>query len=334
MTSDDSRDKADAQGRATLSNLELRCPPLPQTLTEALDIMHTPERMEVQPVTEMVERDPAVVARLLQTVNSAYYGLQRSISSTGRAVVMLGPVAVTGLVVGMNMLKLRSIVEGPARDCFLGLIRHNIAVSYLTRHLYTTLPSPSPVAKEETSDPLTAGLLHDFGKIILVYNFPDEAVALYENGQLERQVHDPNQRTMEQLLFGYDHTEAGEFAARKLNFPEPITDVIRFHHDVEALEQPGDPGRLLRAVTAANRAAKAMSYDFSESLSWPEALDHPVWTLLRERDLPEMADVEVLRDELIREEGRLNAYVAHLSLSSNGHDSSSESPVDDRPPVG
>lgn len=323
MTSDDQPDQPDAQDGATLSNLELRCPPLPQTLTEALDIMHTPERMEVQPVTEMVERDPGVVARLLQTVNSAYYGLQRSISSTRRAVVMLGPVAVTGLVVGMNMLKLRSIIDGPARGCFLRLIRHNIAVSYLTRHIYETLPSHPPHGDEGTSDPLTAGLLHDFGKIILVYNSPDEAVALYEEGQLERQVHDPNQRVMEQLLFGYDHTEAGEFAARKLNFPEPLTDVIRFHHDIEALEQPGEPGRTLRAVTAANLAAKAMNHAFSESLSWDEAMDHPVWMLLLERDVRECANAEELREELRLEEGRLNAYVTHLSLSPNGHTSSS-----------
>ena len=156
-------DRPPPDNGATLSKLELRCPPLPQTLTEALELMHTPERMEVKPVTEMVERDPAVVARLLQTVNSAYYGLQRSISSTKRAVVMLGPVAVTGLVVGMNMLKLRSIVDGPAKDCFLRLIQHNIAVAHLTRVFTEQLPARPQRLTDSSGDAFTAGLLRDAG---------------------------------------------------------------------------------------------------------------------------------------------------------------------------
>lgn len=301
--------------RTTLSQLELRCPPLPQTLMEALELMHRPERLEVRPVTEMVERDPAVVARLLQTVNSAYYGLQRSISSTRRAVVMLGPVAVTGLVVGMNMLKLRSIMEGPAADCFMGLVRHNIAVAFLARRLHDELPAhrPHDFDDEFVGDAFTSGILHDFGKIILVYNRPEEAVALYEEQSIEKEVDEPNIRQMEQLLFGYDHTEAGEFAARKLNFPDILVDVIARHHHSEALEAENLTGRILRAVAAANRAAKAMGHAFTKPFDWDACLAHPVWKALLEHDLPEIDDRNHLRDALRIERDNLNAYVAHLS---------------------
>lgn len=302
-------------GRTTLSQLELRCPPLPQTLMEALELMHRPERLEVRPVTEMVERDPAVVARLLQTVNSAYYGLQRSISSTRRAVVMLGPVAVTGLVVGMNMLKLRSIMEGPAADCFMRLVRHNIAVAFLARRLHDELPAHAQpdLGDELVGDAFTSGLLHDFGKIILVYNRPEEAVALYEERSLEKEVHEPNIRQMEQLLFGYDHTEAGEFAARKLNFPDVLVDVIARHHHDDVLEVDGQDGRMLRAVAAANRAAKAMGHAFSKPFDWEACMSHPVWEAIHERDLPTVDDVAHLGDALRIEQDSLDAYVAHLS---------------------
>lgn len=304
-----------SNGRTTLSQLELRCPPLPQTLMEALELMHRPEQLEVQPVTDMVERDPAVVARLLQTVNSAYYGLQRSISSTRRAVVMLGPVAVTGLVVGMNMLKLRSIMEGPAADCFMRLVRHNIAVAYLARHLHDELSPHAPLALDDelVGDAFTSGLLHDFGKIILVYNCPEEAVALYEERSLEKEVHEPNVRQMEQLLFGYDHTEAGEFAARKLNFPDILIDVIAGHHHPEALTTDGRAGRILRAVAGANRAAKAMGHAFSKPLAWERCMDHAVWPSILDRDLPDVDDAMHLRDALRIEQDSLDAYVAHLS---------------------
>ncbi|NBB88043.1 MAG: HDOD domain-containing protein [Bacteroidetes bacterium] len=298
-----------------LSQLELRCPPLPQTLTDALALIHRPERLEVGPVTDMVERDPAVVARLLQTVNSAYYGLEHPVSGTQRAVVLLGPVAVTGLVVGMNMLKLRSIMEGPAARCFLRLVRHNIAVAYLARHLYEDLPArPAVPANDEfAGDAFTSGLLHDFGKVILVYNCPEEAVALYEDGSIEQEVHEPDHQQMEQLLFGYDHTEAGEYAARKLNFPTPVVDTIAQHHDRETLATEGPAGRLLRAVTGANLAVKAMGHAFSKPIDWDECMDHPVWPLMLERDFPEIDDRRHLRDVIRIEQDSLDAYVEHLT---------------------
>ena len=301
--------------KGLFNRLDLRCPPLPQTLSDALELIHRPERLEVGPVTEMVERDPAVVARLLQTVNSAYYGLERPVSNTQRAVVLLSPVAVTGLVVGMNMLKLRSIMEGPATVCFLRLIRHNTAVAYLARHLHDELPSngPSRVRDDFVGDAFTSGLLHDFGKIILVYNRPEEAVALYEDGSLEQEVQNPNDQELEELLFGFDHTEAGEYAARTLNFPEAVIHAIARHHDADALTDDGPAGRMLRAVTAANRAAKAMGHAFGASTDWDACMDHPVWDLLLERDLPHLDDRRHLRDTLRIEQDSVDAYVEHLT---------------------
>ncbi|MFW5972452.1 MAG: HDOD domain-containing protein, partial [Bacteroidota bacterium] len=103
---------------------------MPQTLTEALEFMRHPEHLEIAPVTAMVQRDPVVVARLLNIVNSAYYGLRHQITSADRAVVMLGPVAVAGIVVGMQMLKLRELIDGPAGACFNRLIRHSVATAF------------------------------------------------------------------------------------------------------------------------------------------------------------------------------------------------------------
>src|SRR5690606_24720807 len=135
----------------TLQRLELRCPPLPQTLLEAMQLIERPEKLEVGPVTEMVERDPIVIARLLHIVNSAYYGLRHSVSSAERAVVMLGPVAVAGIVVGMNMLKLRTTLQGPAAETFRRLTRHSVATAFLTRHILEGPPRERPLSHHRAS---------------------------------------------------------------------------------------------------------------------------------------------------------------------------------------
>jgi len=271
---------SNASSGTPLGTLELRCPPLPKTLIDAMELINDPEQLEVHPVTEMVERDPLVVARLLQIVNSAYYGIRRSVSSVERAVVLLGPVSVAGIVVGMNMLKLRSVLEGPAAACFSQLIEHSMATAKLARDLIDTLDAPGlrRQLKPRLDVIYSAALLHDFGKIILVYNYPDEAVALYEKRTLDGHVTDSDVRYVEQLTFGCDHTEAGEYAANKLNFPELLTHVIRHHHDPSEAP-PYDPllAPILQVIDVANHASRALGFGFAAEGSWAHCAEAPSW---------------------------------------------------------
>lgn len=302
--------------QATLGRLELRCPPLPQTLVEATNLIDQPEQLEVGPVTAMVQRDPIVVAKLLHIVNSAYYGLRRAINSVERAVVMLGPVAVAGIVVGMNMLKLNSLLESPASRTFDRLIRHSIASAYLVRFLLegnggqgAGRGSQKRLVRVGVS--FTAGLLHDFGKIILVYNYPEEALELYERHSLKQVMDEPDVCRLEQLLFGCDHTEAGEYVARKLGFPESLTDVIRFHHFPESETGNLETDRLIRATAVANLVAKTMGYGLRDSVTWSDVTESVAWELLLQKDLTHYTS-ETLLEALKEEKESLDQYIGAL----------------------
>ena len=289
-----------------------------------MDLIDRPEKLEVGPVTEMVERDPIVIARLLHIVNSAYYGLRHSVSSAERAVVMLGPVAVAGIVVGMNMLKLRMTLDGPATETFRRLTRHSVATAFITRHILEGPPRErGPLSRRASARmgvSFTAGMLHDFGKIILVYNFPDEAVGFYDPRGLGDSVKDEDPRHLEQLLFGCDHCEAGEFVARKLNFPEVLTRIIALHHDPD--EPTGDPEseRLRRAVAVANCAAKAMGHAFSQPSDWDACLALPELYQTCRLDVAGSPSPERLLESIRSQQEHLDLYVAHM-------DSTTEPPV-------
>jgi len=323
--------------KATLGGLKLRCPPLPQTLLEATKLIDEPEQLEVGPVTEMVQRDPIVVAKLLHIVNSAYYGLRRTINSVERTVVMLGPVAVAGIVVGMNILKLNSILEGPAGHCFNRLIRHSIATAFLLRHLMEGSPRKSKnFAKGKAARvgvSFTAGLLHDFGKIILIYNYPEEALALYEQRALHKQLIVPDVRDVEQLVFGCDHTEAGEYVARKLGFPDSLTDVIRFHHEPERTSGDAETDRLVRATAAANLAAKAMGFALEQPLDWPTAAADPIWKMILEHDLPHFGEVDLIIEDLHLQQEHLKQYVNAMTVEPESPNNKRQS-LEKRTPYG
>ncbi len=300
-------------GRADtpLRQLKLRCPPLPQTLVEALDLLDRPDALQVKTVTRLVERDPIVVARLLQVVNSAYYGMRREVSSARRAVTLLGPASVAGIVVSMNVVKLHGAMSGPAKACFERLIRHSAATAFLARHLATHDRTARRAGT--LGDAFTAGLLHDFGKIILVYNFPDEAVALYEEETLAEHIVHQDTRAVEQLLFGCDHAEAGAYAARKLRLPGALASLIRYHHAPDELTLDPQAAALLRVVAAANCAAKAMGHAFVHPCDWAACEAHPVWAQLGAHDFPGYETPEALAQEVCAQQEHVDAYVQSLS---------------------
>lgn len=302
----------------SLGNLELRTPPLPHTIVEALDLLDHPERLDPGTVTEMVERDPLVVARVLQNVNSAYYGLRRTITSVERAVILIGPVAVTGIIVGMNMLRLRSVVKTSAAPYYLHLVKHSLATAFLARHLDEGPPRLRRSMLQETQPngiAFTAGLLHDFGKIILVYNYPEQSLALYQRGMAQQNFAEPDSRRIEALLFGCDHTEAGEYAARKLNFPDILTSAIQHHHDTPQQRAKLDsPVRdLLVLVEAANLAAAALGYGSGPQLSWYTLSQNPVWERLLAMRAGAESSVAELIDELKLQQPHLDAYITPMA---------------------
>lgn len=305
----------------SLRRLELQLPPLPQTLPGVLELLNEPGPLDPREVVAVVRHDPAVAVRLLQKVNSAYYGLRRSVSDIERAVYMMGPSAAVDTILALNVLKLREVMEGPAGACFTRLVRHSVGTAFLARHLLEQ-GAGGEDSREATasSNGFTEGLLHDFGKFILIYNFPEEAFALYEERAIAQYVAAEDERALEQLAFGCDHTEAGAYAASTLHFPPGLTDVMHYHHAPEQFS--GDPAtrRVFRAVCAANQATKAMGRAFegahatAASLDWAACAAHPVWAPWQAQE--EGAGEDLVGD-LCAQKKDLVGYTAQL-LSVSG----------------
>ena len=310
-----SDDRSRKQGN--LQRLELRLPPLPQTLSRILTLIHEPGLASPEALAEVAQHDPAVVARLLRQINSAYYGLRRSITNVERAIRMMGPTSAAGTVIGLGMLKMDKLMEGPVGRCFSRLVRHSVGTGFFTRYLLQQLPEEEDgtggAAREASiDDGFTAGLLHDFGKLILIYNYPEEAMALYEEKSMAHYIDETDEQALEQLVFGCDHTEAGAYAASELHFPTTLVDIIRHHHAPDGLPPDGMETPVMRAVLAANRAMKAMGPAFvgvqanGVMLDWKTCANHPVWdpwrtqTATGEPRLPQlMQALQAQRDTVV-----------------------------------
>src|SRR5207245_2738188 len=77
-------------------------PSLPTLYIEVMEVMDAPNGTLAQ-VGKLIERDMGMAAKLLQLVNSAFFGLRRHIASPTQAVTLLGLETVAGLILSAHI---------------------------------------------------------------------------------------------------------------------------------------------------------------------------------------------------------------------------------------
>ncbi len=189
----------------------------------------------------VIERDPALAARILKVANSSMFGFSRRIETLRHAIALLGFRTVKNLVLGASMKETFKRFGLTERLLWEHATRTGAVAARLTDH---------PGIDIEREEAFTAGLLHDLGKIALDNAAPDDyskvVARAYNDGvsfvEAEREI------------FGFDHTELGALVAEKWKLPPRLETVIRLHHSPEALDGLSLEDRRLTALATVSTA--------------------------------------------------------------------------------
>ncbi len=302
--------------QTSLANLNLAYPALPQTFLRIMELMEAGATVDPAAVTDAIVHDPGAVARILRMANSAHQSVEDEIRSVRRAVDVLGPDSVAGVVVGMNMAEKRTVLDARTTLPFLNFVRHSIATGFLARYLYLLNPErpQDPAIRHElASEVYTLGLMHDFGKLLLLYNFPDAAARFYSTMEKDFPS-DEAALEAERVLFGFNHTEAGSFLARQLHLPSLFVTVMGLHHHAEEIDTlPARIRYLVYIVAAANQAAHALDESGAPREALNAILGQVVWRRLIDEGLIGSADTAALLDELLDLRPVLDDYLNAFS---------------------
>jgi HD-like signal output (HDOD) protein len=194
-------------------------------------------------VGEIVSRDLAMSARLLQLVNSAFFGLGDRVASPTQAAIYLGLETVKSLVLSLQIFSHFSQSRLPPAE---------FSQERLWSHSWTTGLRARRIAGAETCDPTTAdhcfvgGLLHDVGKLILACELPERYQAALQRAQQQR-IH---MTQAEKEALGCTHAELGAFLLHQWHLPDPVVQAVALHHRPADILQPVFSP--LTAVHAAN----------------------------------------------------------------------------------
>ncbi len=214
-------------------------PTLPN-VASTLMRMGAEEDVQVEDITRLIEGDPPTAARLLKIVNSAYQGLQRRVSSVGRAVVMLGVNGVRNVLLSMQVFSVFGEQAREKNSVLFEIWKHCLAVA-----------SASELVAENTGgllseDAFTAGLLHDIGKIALYSAAPEEYQKVIE----EVRENGVSISEAEREVFEADHCEAGRYITQKWGLPEALVRATCAHHLLPDVSDFSDQVALTSAVVA------------------------------------------------------------------------------------
>jgi len=146
---------------------------LPEVTLKIIRIVEDPDS-SAQDLNKVITNDPALGARILKVVNSAFYGLPGQIGSINRAIVLLGLNAVKNIAIAASLAKLfrggQICPQFNARD----LWQHSIAVATGTQLLSKEAGLGLP------DEAFLAGLIHDMGIMVEMQARRAKLVEMFE----------------------------------------------------------------------------------------------------------------------------------------------------------
>ena len=196
-------------------------PSLPTLYREVMQELQSPDA-SIEKIGQIISKDLGMLTKLLQVVNSPFYGLPRRISSATQAVALLGLEAIKSLVLSMKVF---SQFESSSQTFF--------SLDILWNHGMTTGRYARTISKEQGTDTrvmedaFTAGLLHDVGLLVLATNVPDqytETLALMQNQGV-------TEWDAERQVLGATHAEVGGYLLGTWGLSDTIVEAVAFHHD-------------------------------------------------------------------------------------------------------
>jgi HD-like signal output (HDOD) protein len=158
--------------------------------------------------------------KLLKIVNSPVYGYQQKVDTIERAIVILGRNEIVNLALGLGAMKAIDISDKKGLYQPKSLWHHLMGTALICRYIF------KKINKKDDSGLFTAGLLHDFGKIFFVENYPD----IYGQLHLESAELDIPLYELEEESFGINHAMIGKFFGSNWNLPENLVQAAAYHH--------------------------------------------------------------------------------------------------------
>lgn len=233
-----------SQMKAKLKSIQ-KLPTLPVIAMEVNRLLMD-HNSSISDLVDLLEKDPALVMKILRLVNSSFYGFKSRVNSLQHAITLLGYNTIRNAVVTvavMDTLLLKKELNGFEIDSFW---QHAIGVAVVSRTLALK------IRVVPTEDAFIAGLLHDIGKVVLANFFPSELANILAMANEEKHIFYEAEKAMD----AWPHSHIGSYLAQSWMLPDALVQTIKYHHSSSKQIVSSD---MIMVVNVANRLVHMMA---------------------------------------------------------------------------
>jgi len=225
--------------RALIGNID-GLPAMP-AICQELNRLLAHEEYSMREVAGVVEKDPALCAKILQVVNSPYFGVGRKLTQVHDAVAYLGTSMVKNLVTSLTLWR---TLEG-VRPSAIGQLQRVHARCQRVGGLARKVMGKDRAQGEEA---FVSGLLHEIGVTLLIAYLPER----YDRISAEMLKTGLSFSEVERSLYTVDHAELGAHLLDAWKLPFQILEAVAFHHSAPNLRhdklKPADAVYIAQSV--------------------------------------------------------------------------------------
>jgi len=211
-----------------LTNSVKNLPSLPELYLQIEQEMKKPDP-SIKKIDEIITKDIIMTAKMLQVVNSAFFGLPQRIINPLQAINFLGIEIIKALVLIVHFFSADS-----ANASYQTHLKKLWDDSFKVATLSKKIAQSEKLNPKQIEEAFIGSLLHDIGKLVLW-----QANNYFED--IQRQMKDFNvtETAAEYLLYETSHAEVGAYLLGVWGLPESLIEMVAFHHKPSASPNKG-----------------------------------------------------------------------------------------------
>jgi len=277
-------------------NIARSLPSLPQILLKLIELCNS-EESEIKDISQIINKDASLSAKILNMANSAHSGLSKRAANIDQALTILGKNAIKNIAISDSDIQTCSKVKDNSVFGLKDFWRHSLMCAVLSKLIAKKISYPAP------DEAFLAGLLHDLGKLVLWVNFPREYADNLKSSQYQRDL-----ILAAEARYGATHGEVGAWLIRNWDLQSFMADAVLYHHD--SLDRIIDALPLIKIIYVGNilcpetNKAKEVKFDIAEKIFGFEAHEVEKIILQAEKEVIDTAQTLGINIEPLDDSGR------------------------------
>ncbi|MDG0965650.1 MAG: HDOD domain-containing protein [Opitutales bacterium] len=201
-----------------------------ETLIELLDS----EDSFVSQIAEVIRLDPSLTTRVLDLVNSIFFGSKEGqrISGVEEASIFLGLNRIKELLAATPVIEeIAELGKNASSFPWINFWKHSIGTAIMTREILSLAEK-----KYDDESDYVAGLLHNLGKLILAITFPD----LFQRLCAQSFQNTDHAIKIEKKIIGWDHAKIGAYYLWNHHISDEVVEAVHWHNNPKESKDHSD----------------------------------------------------------------------------------------------